>query len=250
MDPFRDRLYESYASTRAGRSDGVAVGLIYRRDIRPHLPPGARVLDIGCGQGELVRLLRADGMDAYGVDLSPEQVRMAHAAGIDQVTLADFHPYLRAHGGWDAVVATDLLEHLSKEDVLRAFDAVHGALWPGGVFVARVPNAVSPMGGHTMFGDLTHQTWFTRHSVAQLAAVTGYASVVVLPCPPVRHGLTSTVRAAVWKPISGLLKLALAAETGVLRGHVITQNLTFVALRGTVAAPAASGTTGFAATGS
>jgi hypothetical protein len=43
------------------------------------------------------------------------------------------------------------------------------------------------------------------------------------------HGLSSAVRALVWKPVSGLLKLALAAETGVLRGHIITQNLTFVA---------------------
>jgi hypothetical protein len=33
----------------------------------------------------------------------------------------------------------------------------------------------------------------------------------------------------VWKPVSGLLKIALAAETGQLRGHVVTQNLTFVA---------------------
>jgi hypothetical protein len=37
------------------------------------------------------------------------------------------------------------------------------------------------------------------------------------------------VAVAAWKPVSGLCKIALAAETGVLRGHVVTQNLTFVA---------------------
>jgi hypothetical protein len=31
------------------------------------------------------------------------------------------------------------------------------------------------------------------------------------------------------EPVSGLLKIALAAETGQFRGHVVTQNLTFVA---------------------
>jgi len=51
----------------------------------------------------------------------------------------------------------------------------------------------------------------------------------VLPCPPVAHGLVSAARVAVWKPISGLYKFALAAETGALRGHIVTQNLTLVA---------------------
>jgi SAM-dependent methyltransferase len=208
----------------------VAVSLAYRRDVRPRLAPGARVLDIGCGQGELVALLVADGFDAWGIDISPEQVSLARAAGVDRVAHGDFHGYLHSTpDDWDAVVATDVLEHLTRDEVVAAFDDVRRALRPGGVFVARVPNAVSPMGGHTMFGDLTHETWFTRRSVAQLAAVAGFAEVSAYPCPPAVHGLASAVRAVVWKPVSGMLKLALAAETGQLRGHIITQNLTFVA---------------------
>jgi hypothetical protein len=34
---------------------------------------------------------------------------------------------------------------------------------------------------------------------------------------------------AIWAPVSGLMKLALAAETGSVRGHIVTQNLTFAA---------------------
>jgi 2-polyprenyl-3-methyl-5-hydroxy-6-metoxy-1,4-benzoquinol methylase len=226
----RDRLYESYATTHAGCGDGVAAGLAYRRDIRPHLPPGARVLDIGCGQGELVRLLVTDGFDARGIDVSPEQVRIAHDAGLDRVELGDFHALLSEPADtWDAVVATDVLEHLTRDEVMRTFEEVRRALRPGGVFVARVPNAVSPMGGYTMFGDVTHETWFTSRSVAQLASVAGFVQVSVRPCPPKVHSAASAIRVLLWKPISGLLKLMLAAETGVLRGHIVTQNLTFVA---------------------
>jgi 2-polyprenyl-3-methyl-5-hydroxy-6-metoxy-1,4-benzoquinol methylase len=224
----RDRLYESYATTHAGRAGGAGTRLAYRRDIRPRLTGGARVLDIGCGQGELVRLLRADGFDAWGVDASPEQVALA---GSDRVVQADFHDYLRAAGEWDAVVATDLLEHLTRPELVAAFDEVRRALRPGGTFVARVPNAVSPMGGHTMYGDVTHETWFTSRSVRQLAAVAGFAGVTVYACPPAVHGPASAARALLWKPVSGLLKLALVAETGQLRGHLVTQNLTFVAWR-------------------
>ena len=76
-----------------------------------------------------------------------------------------------------AVTATDLLEHLTKPEVLATFDAAAAALRPGGRFIARVPNAVSPFGGHIRYGDFTHETWFTARSVRQLAAAAGFGPV-------------------------------------------------------------------------
>lgn len=227
-----DRLYQAYASQHAGQGDGRAAAFVYRRDIRPWLPPPAKgpVVDIGCGQGELVRLLLADGYDAEGVDVSPEQVSIAHAAGLDRVHEGDFREHLGSHPGeLAAVTATDVLEHLAKEEVLDVFDQVAVALLPGGVFVARVPNAVSPFGGHIRYADFTHETWYTQRSVRQLAAAAGFGSVVTRACPPVTHGLVSAARVAAWKAASAFCKAALAAETGVLRGHIVTQNLTFAA---------------------
>ena len=230
--PLRHRLYQAYASQHAGCGDGEATALVYHRDIRPLLPShrDGPVIDIGCGQGQLVKLLLTDGYDAHGVDISVEQVAMAHAAGLDCVRHGHYRDILTERRGQLAgVIATDLLEHLTKDEVLDAFDCVAGALAPGGVFVARVPNAVSPLGGHIRYGDFTHESWFTARSVRQLAAAARFSSVSVQSCPPVAHSLMSSARAAIWKPVSGLLKIALAAETGVLRGHVVTQNLTFAA---------------------
>jgi 2-polyprenyl-3-methyl-5-hydroxy-6-metoxy-1,4-benzoquinol methylase len=231
QDALRERLYEAYASQHAGRG-GAATALIYRRDIRPALPPpdAGLVLDIGCGQGELVRLLLADGYDAEGADVSPEQVAIAHADGLRRVRLGDYREILAGRpGSLAAVTATDLLEHLAKPEVLETFDAVAAGLRPAGVFIARVPNAVSPFGGHIRYGDFTHESWFTARSVRQLAAAAGFAAVTVLPCPPPAHGAVSAARSALWKLVSGACKVALAAETGMLRGHIVTQNLTFVA---------------------
>ena len=228
----RDRLYEAYASQHAGCGSATATALIYRRDIRPLLPPPSAgpVIDIGCGQGELVRLLLADGYDAHGVDVSPEQVQLAHASGLDGVRHDDYRAALAERPSqFAAVTATDLLEHLTKDEVLDTFDRVVQALTPRGVFVARVPNAVSPLGGHIRYGDFTHESSYTERSVRQLAAAAGFRSVAVQACPPVVHGLLSAARVVAWKPVSGLFKIALAAETGQLCGHVVTQNLTFVA---------------------
>jgi 2-polyprenyl-3-methyl-5-hydroxy-6-metoxy-1,4-benzoquinol methylase len=232
MDLMRDRLYQAYASQHAGHGGGDAAALIYRRDIRPALP-GQRsgpVVDIGCGQGEMVRQLLADGYDAEGIDISPEQVAIAQAAGLDRIREGDYRDLLAQRPGQlGAVIATDLLEHLTKPEVLLTFDSVAASLVRGGVFIARVPNAGSPFGGRIRYGDFTHESSYTAGSVRQLAAAAGFGSVAVLPCPPVAHGMVSAARVALWQPISAFYRIALAAETGVLRGHIVTQNLTFVA---------------------
>ncbi len=175
-------------------------------------------------------MLQADGFDAEGIDISPEQVALAQTAGVTRVRQGDFRAILAAHPArFAAITATDLLEHLTKPEVLQTFDDVVAALVPGGVFVARVPNAVSPLGGHIRAGDFTHQTSFTARSIGQLAAAAGFESVVTRSCPPVAHGLASAARVIVWQVVSACYRIALASETGMLRGHIVTQNLTFAA---------------------
>ena len=231
----RSRLYEAYATQHAGRDGDEAAALVYRRDIRPQLPPpgAGPVADLGCGRGELVRLMQLDGYDAEGIDISPEQAALARAAGVARVRQGDFRTILATYPvHYAAITATDLLEHLTKPEVLQTFDDVAAALAPDGIFVGRVPNAVSPLGGHIRDGDFTHQTSFTARSIHQLATAAGFGSVLSRPSPPVAHGLASAARVTVWQVVSACYRIALFAETGMLRGHIVTQNLTFAARKG------------------
>jgi len=229
----RDRLYAAYSSTHAGVSNEAAGAIAFRRDILPHLPDlrGVGVVDLGCGQGQLVRQLILHGyVNARGIDISPEQVALAHAAGVAQVALGD---YRNGFDGSqiDVVTATDFFEHLTKFEVLEALDRVHAALRSGGVLILRVPNSVSPFGGNFRHGDFTHETSFTPRSLRQLGAAAGFDAVSVFACPPPVHGAKSFARHAVWKAASGAMKLTLAAETGALRGHLVTQNIVAVMRR-------------------
>jgi SAM-dependent methyltransferase len=233
----RSRLCEVYASQHADCGGDEAAVLVYRRDIRPLLPPPAagRVVDPGCGRGEIARLLPADRFDAEGIDISPEPAALARAAGVARARQGGFRTILAAHPAhYAAITATDPLEHLTKPEILQRFDDVAAALAPGGVFVGRVPNAVSPLGGHIRGGGFTHQTSFTARSIRQLAAAAGFHSVLSRSAPPVAHGLASAARVTVWKVVSVCHRIAVAAETSMLRRHIVTQNLTFATRKGAV----------------
>jgi methionine biosynthesis protein MetW len=73
---------------------------------------GGTVLDIGCGDGLLLKMLREKGITAAGVDISPEAVAQCKAAGFEAQThtLDDVLPY--AHGSFDTVTMLDILEHV------------------------------------------------------------------------------------------------------------------------------------------
>jgi SAM-dependent methyltransferase len=190
-----------------------------------------RLLDLGCGDGALLREAERRGLgEVAGVDHSPEQVARAHRAGSTSVVQDDAIAYLEATAGqWDVIVTVDLLEHLEHDDALRLAQAIAGALRPGGEWIAQVPNGVSPFVGNYAYGDFTHRTIYTDRSMQQIARAVGLEPHAVHAVTPPRGGLARTARRLVWSVVSGCFKLALAAETGRLRGHIVTQNLIAVA---------------------
>lgn len=109
------------------------------------LPRGARVLDIGCGQGFYLPLYAEIGLAATGVELDPlpraQAERKAAALGFTILDApAESLPLPDAH--FDAVVMSEVLEHLS--DPAPALAGVARVLKPGGLFLATVPNADYP----------------------------------------------------------------------------------------------------------
>ena len=73
---------------------------------------GGTVLDIGCGDGLLLKMLREQGVTAAGVDISPEAVAQCKAAGFEAQThtLDDALPY--PDNSFDTVTMLDILEHV------------------------------------------------------------------------------------------------------------------------------------------
>jgi SAM-dependent methyltransferase len=99
---------------------------------------GDRILDLGCGNGQLTARLAATGARVTGVDLSPEMVAAARALGLGaEVANAEALPF--ADGSFDAVFSNAALHWVRDHDAMQA--EVYRVLKPGGRFVAE-------MGGH------------------------------------------------------------------------------------------------------
>lgn len=105
---------------------------------------GARVLDLGCGRGELLRACADRGASlVVGADYAQAAVRIARRStvGAASITRADATRLPFADDSFDRAYALDLVEHLYPAELDRMMAEVHRILAPGGVFVVHtMPN--------------------------------------------------------------------------------------------------------------
>jgi SAM-dependent methyltransferase len=96
------------------------------------LPPGARVLDLGCGPGTASAFLRAAGFAPDPVDASPAMVAAANARHGVGARLATFDD-IDAVGVYDGVWANFSLLHAARADLPRHLIGLHCAVRPQGI---------------------------------------------------------------------------------------------------------------------
>lgn len=133
------------------------------------IAPGARVLDVGAGNGAFVRALRGIGVDAHGVEPSAHAVAAAHHAGSDTVILGTLEDATLPFATWDLIRIHHVLEHVS--DPIVTLRTARNLLSASGRMVVVVPN----LGGfgRRLFGASwdglelpRHLHHFTRSSLA------------------------------------------------------------------------------------
>jgi 2-polyprenyl-3-methyl-5-hydroxy-6-metoxy-1,4-benzoquinol methylase len=232
----RSRLYERYVSLQVGSEMATlqrqldAPQPYLARLIAAYFPAdkSARILDAGCGSGLLLHVLRTAGYtNATGVETSSEQLEMAHALGIENVQRGDLVEVLgRSESAYDVIVAFDVLEHFTKDEVLDLIVSMYRALRPGGRLILHVPNGEAIFAGKIFFGDFTHQVAFTARSIAQIAGYAGFKKVRCCEDKPVIHGLVSGVRRALWCLVRTSYRIVNLIETGDTgKNLILTQNL-------------------------
>jgi len=142
--PSFDLLYRAFEDRHRGDQKAITErqGHDYL-DLLRHLPnPELPVADLGCGRGELVRLLDGEGLIAVGVDSNPGQVVDCEGSLFIK---DDLFRWLdaQAAGSHRAVVSTHVVEHLPLELQIRLVFESRRILAEGGILLLETPNSLS-----------------------------------------------------------------------------------------------------------
>ena len=132
---------------------------VYIDDLAHLANTNKKVVDIGCGRGELLTVLRESGIHAIGVDSNPSSITSLQERGFE-ASCEDLSDFLKRtpDSSLAAITMLHVVEHLPFDLLLTTFQEVFRVLEPGGVFIAETPNSLNlTVGASTFWIDPTHQ---------------------------------------------------------------------------------------------
>lgn len=134
------------------------------------------ILEVGCGSGQLLGLLKKGGFRVTGVDQSPIAVKLSGAIKAKATKL----PFKK--NSFDAVLGISLIEHLTLKEGKQSLKEAYRVLKNNGVIFLVTPNAWSLAKiflGKKWFAyqDLTHKYFYSPLSLARLCQNVGFSQI-------------------------------------------------------------------------
>ena len=169
--------YFAFESRMRGSTDSIRER---QRRYLDDLRAAAPVLDIGCGRGELLGLLREAGVEARGIDADADMAAYARGEGLD-VEQADLVEYLgrTPDGSLGGIFMGQVVEHLPGPTLAQSLWLAAAKLRPGGVLIAETINPLSPIALRNYFADLTHAQPLVPETLELLARQAGFAETEI-----------------------------------------------------------------------
>ena len=144
------------------------------------------VLDVGCGRGEFLELLRSKGISARGVDLNEEMAAVCRERGLD-ATAGDALGYLLAQpdGSVGGLFAAQVVEHLEPDYLMRLLEAAYHKLRPGSTIVLETINPACWFAFFSSYiRDITHVRPLHPDTLQYLVRASGFQKVTVRYAAP------------------------------------------------------------------
>jgi 2-polyprenyl-3-methyl-5-hydroxy-6-metoxy-1,4-benzoquinol methylase len=207
--PASELYVDTYTGFRDDPTFSTRVHKLFLKHIAPRLHPGARVLDVGCGNGAFLRIAKDLGYIARGIDTSLAAVEACTRHGSDAARL-DIRSAARLNERYDLITLWDVLEHITDP---RAFliSARH-LLRPGGSVLVKSPHVARrallmakawPQLVDVVLQVPHHVQFFDRAALDRLLADAGFATRTFHRCGalrsprPTRSGAKLAARALI-----------------------------------------------------
>ena len=159
-------------------------------DYVPILASTSDVLDVGCGRGELLDLLRQHGVNARGIDTNDAMIQLCRSRGLD-AERADALAFLQRQGDGSlgGVVAIQVVEHFEPAYLVRFLESAHHKLRSGAPLVLETINPACWMAFFDCYiRDITHRWPLHPDTLRYLVQTSGFTSVDVQFRQPVGEG--------------------------------------------------------------
>ena len=189
FEAFKDSFYHRLENRYRGSVEDIADRLrIYLPDVEAAVlrTGGKPVMDIGCGRGEWLGLLKRAGIEGFGVDTNAVQIEAAKEQGLD-VRLGDALQALAElpDNSLALISAHHLVEHLPFDAVAWIAREAQRVLAPGGVLMFETPHTRNVLVGATTFHtDPTHLKPMPEQVLTVLFDTAGFDPVEVRALNP------------------------------------------------------------------
>ena len=173
---FEDRFRGSEDEIRARQQDYVQ-----------YFKGQSDVLDVGCGRGEFLELLRENGVRARGLDVNPEMVELCKSRGLE-ATHADARVYLRSQADQSlgGLIALQVVEHLEPAYLAEILSLGYDKLRPGAKMVLETINPACWVAFFESFiRDLTHVKPIHPETLQYLLQASGFSDVQIVYRSPI-----------------------------------------------------------------
>ncbi|MBE9166038.1 methyltransferase domain-containing protein [Pleurocapsales cyanobacterium LEGE 06147] len=151
--------------------------------------PESPILDVGCGRGEWLELLKESGYTAKGIDNNRVMLERCSTKKLD-VLEADVIAYLQslADASLGAVTGFHIIEHLQFPVLIKLIEEVFRVLQPGGMAIFETPNPKNlVVGACNFYSDLTHNNPIFPETIQFCLKYQGLLDVQLLYLNPVEN---------------------------------------------------------------
>ena len=188
-DHLLDAMYVDFENKFRGTKEEV------KKRVKVYLPyvqdalkttDNASVLDVGCGRGEWLELLKENDIIARGLELNRVMVSQCRDLGLD-VTESDVINYLRSlkNNTLSVVTGFHIVEHLPFQTLITLFDESLRVLKPGGICIFETPNPENLLvGACTFYIDPSHIKPIPPQTLSYLTEARGFVNVEIMRLNP------------------------------------------------------------------